>query len=241
MCAGVARARMHDVRVREEEGRDTRPRPPRPTPHTPPPHPPQGACLYLISASMYPAATAALVPYPDPNSPDPANPIYVTDYTHPDVMKVHYVETAAALWEVMASVGWTYTWWLTVSAAVAAGRGCSSDRGVTRGVKSGGGADCAVQAWTRAPLPCKLQPQYTRKPGRGFTLDDTDMLGTIAILVPSLIYLSYNVIVRMRAGVGLRLCGGAGVLAVWGRSKRGTTHAALHLLPFILSTSTRLV
>ena len=35
----------------------------------------QGACLYLISASMYPASEEALKPIPDPNSPDPANPI----------------------------------------------------------------------------------------------------------------------------------------------------------------------
>lgn len=69
---------------------------------------------------MYPAATAALIPHADLNSPDPANPVMVTDYTSPVVMHVHYVETAAALWEVMASVGWTYTWWLTVSRACGA-------------------------------------------------------------------------------------------------------------------------
>ena len=38
---------------------------------------------------MYPASTAALAnPVPDPNSPDPANPVYIYLYTDPAVLQV---------------------------------------------------------------------------------------------------------------------------------------------------------
>ena len=48
-----------------------------------------GACLYLISASYYPAATVAeYALIPDPNSPDPANPVYITNYYDPNILRV---------------------------------------------------------------------------------------------------------------------------------------------------------
>ena len=33
--------------------------------------------------------------------------------------------------------------------------------------------------------------------GRGFTIDDTDLLGTIAIVMPAAIYLAYNIMLLM--------------------------------------------
>lgn len=74
-----------------------------------------GACLYLVSASLYQQSTdliaAASVP-PD-GSDDYSEEVVAAvaaAYLHPTVMRVHYLETAAAVIEVVASLGWGYTW-----------------------------------------------------------------------------------------------------------------------------------
>jgi hypothetical protein len=36
-------------------------------------------------------------------------------------------------------------------------------------------------------------PSQCSKPGRGYTCDDPDMLGTVMIVVPAFLYLAYNV------------------------------------------------
>ena len=89
-----------------------------------------GSWLYLISASWY-AQVDELVKAPN------------FAYTDPLVMRVHYVETAAASWELFAAFGWTYTYWKT----------------------------------------------FRRAPGRGCTLDDPDLHGSLMIVIPSFIYL----------------------------------------------------
>ncbi len=95
-----------------------------------------GAALYLWSASLY-----------DAN---------LTDYTTgadgsvtygASVLLTHEIETASALIEVLAAVGWCVVWALA----------------------------------------------YTPGPSRGYTLDDPDFMGNLLILVPSIIYLVYNV------------------------------------------------
>ncbi len=53
----------------------------------------------------------------------------------------------ASFTELVAALGWAYTWWLT----------------------------------------------YTRANGRGWTFDDPDLWGIIFIVVPSGVYLAYNV------------------------------------------------
>lgn len=78
-----------------------------------------GACLYLVSASLYQQSTDLIdaASIPADGSDDyysPAVAAAVAEaYLHPTVMRVHHLETAAAVIEVVASVGWGYTWWLT--------------------------------------------------------------------------------------------------------------------------------
>ena len=43
----------------------------------------------------------------------PAQDIASLDYTDPMTLYVHDLELAASLIEVIASLGWAYTWWLT--------------------------------------------------------------------------------------------------------------------------------
>lgn len=99
--------------------------------HSPPPFRPF-LPADLISATWYPEADALVKSF---------------DYTNPLLMRVHYLETAAASWELFAAFGWTYSWWKT----------------------------------------------FQRKPGRGCTLDDPDLHGGMMIVVPSIIYLVYNI------------------------------------------------
>lgn len=89
-----------------------------------------GSWLYLITATWYPLADELI-----------AAPNF--EYTNPLVMRLHYVETAAASWELFAAFGWTYTYWKT----------------------------------------------FRRAPGRGCTLDDPDLHGSLMIVIPSFIYL----------------------------------------------------
>ncbi len=90
----------------------------------------------MISATWYPEADALVKSF---------------DYTNPLLMRLHYLETAAASWELFAAFGWTYSWWKT----------------------------------------------FQRKPGRGCTLDDPDLHGGLMIIIPSIIYLVYNIMLLL--------------------------------------------
>jgi hypothetical protein len=56
-----------------------------------------------------------------PSTARPPSPVAPSsssqDYHNPIVLRVHYIETAAALWELIAAFGW----WYTVRASLASG------------------------------------------------------------------------------------------------------------------------
>eukprot|EP00299_Pterocystis_sp_00344_P008429 c3192_g1_i1.p1 GENE.c3192_g1_i1~~c3192_g1_i1.p1 ORF type:complete len:226 (-),score=21.76 c3192_g1_i1:57-734(-) len=47
-------------------------------------------------------------------------------YNDPRLVHMHYIELAAALVEILAAIGWTYTWWYTYNRAIPA-RGWTLD------------------------------------------------------------------------------------------------------------------
>ena len=130
-----------------------------------------GSAPLVASASPPPSSCLPANPLPS------AHPRQTADnlaYTDGGVIYVHQLEFAASFIEVVASLGWAYTWWLT----------------------------CESLGWQATGASCRLRPTAAlpsrppadpRTVGRGWTLDDPDFWGIVFIVVPSLVYLTYNV------------------------------------------------
>jgi hypothetical protein len=141
-----------------------------------------GAALYLYSATLYPSENEA-------------------DYAH-DVVTydVHVIETCASAVELVATVGWTWSWWVTFPRVP--GRGATLVRSIRQswltGEKAGWlvprrlqflspGVYVIIKCMWCVPVLCwRLQ-------------DDPDVWSLMTLYVGAFIYFLYNIQVSRRS------------------------------------------